>query len=106
MAPVVADVTITTTVNGKETLLPGRYYRSGTGKIREDRGGISVITDLVGGTITVLNHERREKQVRLITRPSRPTDDLKRSDPSGLPEKVSVSEPLQSDKLEAMWFGK
>jgi hypothetical protein len=51
------------TAGGKTITTPGHYYRSRSGKAREDSPIGSIITDLRSGTVTLLNPATKEAKV-------------------------------------------
>jgi hypothetical protein len=49
--------------DGRQITVTGRYYRSADGKVREDSGSGSLITDIRARTMTMLNSERKQALV-------------------------------------------
>lgn len=62
--PVQAEVETTYVfADGRQVRVPGHYYRSQDGRVREDTGSGSVIADVSRGTLTVLNADTRQALV-------------------------------------------
>lgn len=67
-----ADITtVYTLADGRQVNTEGRYYRSRDGKQREESSLGAVITDVKRGTVTVLNHARKEAVVIAVPRARR-----------------------------------
>jgi hypothetical protein len=83
-----ADVEFTYTLaNGQTLSRSGRIYRSASGKVRQDIGIGSTITDTQTGTVTLLNPARKE--ARVITIP----EELRK--PPELGKTVGAPTPVQ-----------
>src|SRR5690606_31526846 len=62
-----ADIEFSYTLpNGDELTRRGRIYRSASGKVRQDIGNGSMITDLQAGTITMLIPDTKEAHVLAV----------------------------------------
>jgi hypothetical protein len=67
-----AEIETTFTTPQGQFSTPGHFYRSRDGKMREDSPLGSMITDVRAGTVTVLNHARKEAKVIVVTALPRP----------------------------------
>jgi hypothetical protein len=52
--------------DGRQVRVPGRYYRSQDGRVREDTGRGSVIADVNKGTLTLLNADTKQALVLTV----------------------------------------
>jgi hypothetical protein len=71
-----AEIETTFTTPQGQFSTPGHFYRSRDGKMREDSPLGSMITDVRSGTVTLLNHAKKEAKVIVVTGQPRPSASL------------------------------
>lgn len=76
--------------DGRQVRVPGHYYRSQDGRVREDTGRGSVIADVSKGTLTLLNADTRQALVFTVNEVA----------PSRKPNGVSPAVPFARVKHE------
>jgi hypothetical protein len=76
--------------DGRQVRVPGHYYRSQDGRVREDTGRGSVIADVSKGTLTLLNAD--SKQALVFT--------VREAAPNRKPKGVSAAVPYARGKHE------
>lgn len=113
-APVHADVeTIYRFQDGREVKVSGRYYRSTDGKVREESGSGSLITDIEARTMTMLNAERKQALVLEMPEPtlhlrrpaSPPIEPFARGAHEGRAVEKTLRTAADGSKQE-IWFAK
>lgn len=113
-SPVHADVETTYRFqDGREVKVSGRYYRSTDGKVREDSGSGSLITDIEARTMTMLNAERKQALVLEMPEPTlhlqRPASPIVEPFAPGTHEGRAVEKTLRTaadGSKQEVWFAK
>ena len=96
--------------NGRETNVGGRFYRSADGRIREDSGSGSLITDVRRRTITMLNAELKQALVLQMPEPIPPPAGPKGTPPAferGMLDGRAVEktrQALDGGAVQEVWF--
>jgi hypothetical protein len=78
--------------DGREVRVPGHYYRSQDGRVREDTGRGSVIADVNKGTLTLLNADTRQALVFTVREIA--------PDPARKPAGLSPAVPFAEGRYE------